>query len=430
MKSSRWRFGPLFYGTCVVAALLLISRPFWQMGAEQFRAWRLVGQLRDPRESSRRQAADGLVQLGPAARPWVLRAMRDGDAQVRRRACSILVRTALDCPEEALAALRVAAKDSDPAVQVNAVDQLELFIIRYGSAPETDFREKALRALGDGSPQVRRAAAWVFWNLGPTARSAVGDLDRALDGPDKSVRVIVGQALLRLDKPATRSRVVTALSPMLTDQSIRLDHFRLVRVLILAQGEEPTAAMIIPLLKHPDLATRIQALNDLVTQCGRAKALRPVMIEALASDDGGMREDAAFFLLEHENRMASRALDTLVQQIADPLDGGHGSWELVERMRRVPYSLYIKSFVSRLVELLHRAPKPANRANIITALGEVGPLGVSAVPALRELSNSDDPEIATRAAAALRRIDPATERTLRQTVVAPGTPGSQDARPQ
>ena len=248
-------------------------------------------------------------------------------------------------------------------------------------------------------------AGWTFWSLGPKARSAMSDLDRALDGPDKALRVMAGDALLRIDRKAARARVIAALAPLVTDKTIRLEHFRLIRVLIDAQGEERTAAMLIPLLKNPDLEIKLQAVYDLTMQVSRAKVLKPVMIEALASADGGMRAEAAFFVLKHEPAMEARAIDVLAGQIADPLAGSHVSWELIRRTRAAS-SASVKPLASKLVELLGRATKRTARTNIIKALGEVGAEAVSAKPALLELSESSDPRIATRALAALVKIDP------------------------
>ncbi len=76
MARSHRRFGRLFYGTATVALILIASVPFWRTGIEQLSAWRLAQRLHDPVEAVRRQAAEGLVQLGPSATQWVIRTMR------------------------------------------------------------------------------------------------------------------------------------------------------------------------------------------------------------------------------------------------------------------------------------------------------------------------------------------------------------------
>jgi HEAT repeats len=427
MKQRRRRFGPLFYVTCVVALLVLASRPFWELGADHYRARQLVGRLHDT-DPDRREATGGLLQLGSVARPWVLRAMGDADPQVRRNACSILVQTAPDRPEEALTALLVAAKDTDASVRAAAMWQLEQFVARYGDLPDGKLREQALRALGDSlddvSALVRRSAALMLTNVGPVGRPTVSNLDRALDGPDKALRVIVAAALLRIDAQVTRARVIAALSAMLTDQSIRMDHYQLVHTLIEAQGQESTAAMLIPHIKNPDLAVRIQAVNDLTTQCSDSKALRQVMLEAaFTSDDASLRGEAAVFVLKHEPAMISRAIDALADRLADP-DGCDVN--LIMRAREVSPRA-IKALASTLGERLARESKPASRTSAMIALGAIGPDAVSAVPALLQLSNSRDLNIATRAIQSLVKIDRAAAETRLPSLLEWTSPGHDSA---
>jgi HEAT repeats len=417
MKGSRKRFGPLFYVTSSVALLILASRPFWEAGEEQYRAWRLVGRLGDASEAIDRAATEGLVQLGPSATSWVLRAMRSRDPLVRRRACSILLRTTSERGEELLAALLVAARDSDPSVRSTAVGQLEAMVARYDASPDSSLRDRALEALGqllgDQSPQVRSAVGWAFFRLGPSARPAVGDLDQALDGPDKPLRVAIARALLRVDPAGSRARVIAALAAILRDQSVRMEHYNLVATLVAAQGEDATAALLIPLIKDPDLATRIQALNDLTSHCRRAKALKPALVEALESGDGFSRTEAAIFFLQHEPEMSSRAIDSLADVMANP-DGFDR--DLIRRIRGASKPS-LKPLASRLLELLIRPAKPGSRTNILIALGEIGPAAVAAVPALLELSKSNDLGIATRATESLVKIDPRTAETRLDSLV-------------
>ena len=143
----RQQLGLLFYMTAIIALVMLVSIPFWQMAIEQSQAWRLSRRLHDPVETVRRAAAEGLVQLGPAASSWVIRAMRDPDARVRLIACSIVVRTAPDAAERPLGPLLGAVSDSDSSVRLAAVGQLEALIARYGSPADSSAREKALGAL-------------------------------------------------------------------------------------------------------------------------------------------------------------------------------------------------------------------------------------------------------------------------------------------
>lgn len=408
MARARRRFGPLFYLTAIVALIAVASMPFWKTGIQQYRAWRLSRQLHDAAVEVRREAADGLVQLGPAATWWVIRATRDPDPQVRLISCSILGRSADINAIRPIEALIASTKDSDPAVRAGALEQLGPLIVRYGALPEGELRERMLRslctALDDASPQVRQAAGWALWNLGPMARPAIGDLNRALNGADKSLRILAADALLRIDPTTARPGVSASLQPLLTDQSIRLDHWRLVQVLVRAQGEEATVAMLAPLLHHADLGTRLQAINDLTAHCTGAESLKPLLIKQLSSDDEALRDEAAIYLLKHEPTLASRAIDILADQMADPRAGSYFPAQLVKDVKlSSPESL--TPLARGLVERLSRANNPQTRLNAIMALGEIGPQAALAVRTLLDATRSDDQEIAVRAIEALVKVD-------------------------
>ena len=184
-----------------------------------------------------------------------------------------------DGDERPAEALLAATRDGDASVRACAVGQLGHLIAGPGAATERDAKDRALRslraALDDESQQVRAAAVWSLWDLGPKARPAIGDLDRALDGADKALRRDGRErACCASIRRRHGPRVIAAMSSLLTDTSIRLEHWRAVRVLTDAQGQDATAAMLTPLLRHPDLEIRIQAINDLLVHCPAARSLR------------------------------------------------------------------------------------------------------------------------------------------------------------
>ena len=430
MARSRRRFGLLLRVTAIVALVVLFSIPFWPSAIEQSTAWRLSRRLHDPDGEVRRSAAEGLVQLGPAASFWVIRAMRDPDARARLAASSILVRTAPDASERPLNALLDAVSDGDAAVRLAAVAQLELFIARYGAPTDSDARERALRALcaslRDPSPQVRVAAGWAFFNLGPKAKSGVCELDRALNGADKALRVVAAEALMRIDPAATRARVAASMRMLLTDQSIPSEHYRAVQILTRAQGEDATADMLLPSVKDNDHGKRVQAIDMLLMHCTHAKTLMPALVLALTSDDGFVRDEAALFLLKHDPSMATRTIDTLVEQIVDPLEGGYLHWDLIRKMREVaPGS--ITPLVPALVARLTRAKSTVSRVNAIIALGEIGPEARSAVAAMLEATRSADLQFAGRAVEALVKVDPRSALTRLSTLLDWMRPGQDSA---
>jgi HEAT repeat protein len=426
MKRKRRRFGPLFYVTAAIALVVGGSRPFWQTASEQYSAWRLTRQLRGATKAIRERAALELARLGPAATSWVIRATRDRDPVVRELACSIVVQTTPERPDEGLAALLMAAKDNDPSVRESAVVQLERMIGRYGSSADSVVVEPAIRALGealsDDSRNVRLKAILGLLAVGPKARPVVRALDRALDEPEKELRIWAADAMVHIDADATRTRVIAAMSPMLKDNPMRLEHFKVVAILASAQGAEATAAMLVPLLRDAAREIRMTAIYDLTTLCSGAKVVRPAMIEALKSDDLGIRQEAAVYFLAREPAMAGRAIDAVVERIGIPAEGSDHGCALVTRLGVASWSS-VKLLTPKLLELLGRATKPAARAFVIAALGEIGREALAGVPELLELSNEEDLEVATSAVAALLKIDPRVAATRIPSLLEWATPG-------
>ncbi len=414
MPHSRKRFGRLFYVTIASASVVTVAALVWQPVSVQLMAWRLTRQLRDPVGATRRGAADELVRLGPTSTYWVARAMRDPDSKVRVDACSILLQTTPDDPGAALAAVLAAAKDSDPAVRAAAVAQLEKFISRYGSRVAPSATDQAILGLcdllDDESAPVRRAVLTSFFTIGPRAKAVVRELDKSLNDTDKSLRVAAAEAMLGIDPQATSDHLSIALAALISDQSLRMEHWRLVAALVRAQGADRTAVLLIKALKHWDFQTRMQALSDLLVHCPSAKGTRAAMIEILNGRDPMMCEQAAFYFLKSEPGMAARAIDALAKQIMSPQEGNYLAWDLVKRTKDAsPGSL--EPLASILLERLSRAPEPAVREFIITALGEIGPDAAEAAAVLLELSNEKDLDTAMRAVEVLAKIDPKSAAT-------------------
>jgi hypothetical protein len=131
-------------------------------------------------------------------------------------------------------------------------------------------------------------------------------LSRQLLDADPATRQEAAQSLVKLGPTAT----------FLTEQ----------------EGEDAVAAMLIPLLKHQEMTKRYQAITELIAHCPSSKALMATLDDCLKNDDGGVRCEAALYLLQHQPALASRALDALVEQILEPLDGSYLPWDLIRRL--------------------------------------------------------------------------------------------------
>jgi len=415
----RRRFGRFFYATVSLAVLVAASTSFWTTIEANWRGWTLVGRLHNPDPAVRRAAADGLIELGSAASPWVIGALRGPDVEARRLACSILRRTGPARPGAAVSAFLDALGDSDPTVREIAAGQLgrpmgdlSLHVDETAQAPSV----RALRrATVDTSAPVRRAAVQALATIGPGAKAAVPDLELALNDPAPMVRIDAAQALNRIDPEGSRARVVAAMKAMAVDESLPVNTFErddAIRLLCSlpdyrgASGADEAAAALIPLLKQKDMASRHGAIYLLILYCPRADATRKALVEALDGDDGGLRCEAALYFLEHDPEMASRAIDTMAGQLLHPLDGSMLADDAVKQMRkRSRYPL--AHLTDRLIAGLASEGGTTARVAAATALREIGPEAGRAVPRLVEAAGAADRDLAMTAIAALARIDPA-----------------------
>src|SRR5262249_60648867 len=109
--------------------------------------------------------------------------------------------------------------------------------------------------------------------------------------------------------------------------------------------------------------------------------------------------------LKREPSMADRALELLADQIASPGEGSYPAWDLVKRTREASAGS-LKPLAARLVEHLGRSTKSNRSQFVIAAMGELGSDAAIAVPSLLKLADANDLDIATRAVAALVKIQP------------------------
>ena len=409
MAGARRRFGWLFAATVGLALLVLGSWPFWGSASEQWQAWEYARQLRDPTPGAKVLAVSGLVALGPPALGWMIgAALDDPDPQVRRLVCANLVRTDPEQPDRVVAALLATLRDPDVAVRRTAAEQLgsagKFLIGRAGPESGPRVADALAAALGDRADEVRRQAAIALGDLGPEGRPATAALDGALAGGDGDLRVYAAWALLKVDRAGARDRVIAALIAMLTDPAIVRECWRLDRILFDEIGVDGMVAVLVPRLRHPDPATRRDAVERLMGWCPDAAATRPVALDALDAPDGGLRCEAAFFLLERGDPLAPRAIATLVEQLVNPRDGSYTIEDLVKRVReQSPGS--IGDLVAGVVGFRGEEPKTSFLA--IHAWRVIGsPAALPAAPRLRDLLPAPDEAVRAQAAEALAEIDP------------------------
>jgi HEAT repeat protein len=184
----------------------------------------LVEKLSSGNFRQRERASAGLIALGSVARPALFRALKNGDAEVRRRA-----RECLDAlqrtsgPEVEAAAVRLlklrrpegacaVLLDYLPTVREEEVEEEIIAALLVLGVRGGKVDEKLVRALAEKDPAKRAAAALVLGHSGTKAqREKVHKMLRSDAAP--KVRLWAAQGLLA----GRDKRAVPALLPLLTD---------------------------------------------------------------------------------------------------------------------------------------------------------------------------------------------------------------------
>jgi HEAT repeat protein len=408
MARTRRRFGPLFYSIVAVAVISLAVVPFMPTIYEQWTAWKFSRQLADSDARVAHGAALNLANLGRGATWWIIRAIRDQDPKVRKRACEALASSSPKDPARAVEALVTASHDVDPSVRSTAVHQLGEFVCNGSLAKDADLRAKAVRsiaaALEDQGFGVRQTVLWTLSRLGRAVGPAISELDRAVNSPDPAVRAVAARALWNANPEQTRERVASVMLALLTDQSIASEHWEVVKTLGDAIGEEALAAHLVPLLKNSDPAIRKAAVGDLIGLCRNASAQTPAIEEALTHFDATVRREAALYLVANSPQLAPRALDVVVAELASTDESSYACDHVIAVMRNTARDA-IPRVARALGDLLARSKNPENRRTIIHSLGRFGPDAREAAPALLEAARTSDRDTAFEATEILAIVD-------------------------
>ncbi|MFO1067945.1 MAG: HEAT repeat domain-containing protein [Geminicoccaceae bacterium] len=142
-------------------------------------------------EMRARNAAHGLLAIGPRAAPALVAAMPEAGPRMRKYIAFVLGELANDTPE-VHAVLAAAARDADEHVRINAIEALGL---KRGSAPVL---AALVEALHDVEDEVRFNAALALARLGPDAEPATGELVDSLQDGNRYVVGYTVEALTRI----------------------------------------------------------------------------------------------------------------------------------------------------------------------------------------------------------------------------------------
>jgi HEAT repeat protein/lysophospholipase L1-like esterase len=227
---------------------------------------------------------------------------------------------------------------------------------------------RLVRAAEDGDGRVRAAAVAQLGRLGPKAAPATPLLaTRAESDTDAAVRADAIAAVAAID-PSPRS-----------------------------------LARILPRLHDASAAVRWAAADALAT-LPREDVRLDDWIAALESSDPYVRSLATWSIGERGPAAGEAAL-ALVKLLQS--ERAHGSSGAAGALAR----LQARDAVPALADAL-QAPEPARRAEIATALGQMGATAGAAVPALEKALADPDDDVRRTAAEALGRIGPAARAAL------------------
>jgi HEAT repeat protein len=180
----------------------------------------LNSQLAHPDPAVRQNVAWALGRMGNEAAASLKKALKDGDAMVRRDAAGALNQLDADAAADAIPELLACCNNSDveerkaayaALVRLVTPDELnaaKAALIKGLKDPDIEIRRNAalafaniggpesavavpvlIEALQNGPRALRRQAALAFGPMGPAAKEAVPELRKALTDPDEEIRL-------------------------------------------------------------------------------------------------------------------------------------------------------------------------------------------------------------------------------------------------
>ncbi len=164
----------------------------------------LISRLASHRRGEADRAADALVEIGEAAVPSLMKALKDPASEIRAYAAWLLVKIGR-VPE--IEPVAEALKDEDTYVRANAA--LALACVALHRRPDKTITAPLVAAMKDSEPVVRAAAAE---SLGYTAEAADESVVRvlidALDDEDQEVILCAAWALGEVRSPTAVPRLI------------------------------------------------------------------------------------------------------------------------------------------------------------------------------------------------------------------------------
>ena len=342
-KPRRRMFGPLFYSTLVISALLTISGEFviHESTVRKYLEERgllqqeqaLLAELRSHESKVRDAALKALMQRrSKAVVPYLLEAAHDSRPEVRVLACRHLPETDADYAVM-VPILVVAASDLVENIRCEAAlafGRIRSQRVSQGgvSIPITDvggmapgLRAESIKALRrllkEKALGTRIAAADALGRLGPDPEAVV-DLVAATRDAGRELQFSAAQALLKINgaNDPTAGRTLVALIGSRDPIGDRLGILNLVR----STGEEVQDQVIVALaslLTEADPAIHQDAIDCLIAAGPRARTALPAIERLLNDKDPDRRCMAAIAVARVDGKISPRTLAILLRMIED-----------------------------------------------------------------------------------------------------------------
>ncbi|MES3161297.1 MAG: HEAT repeat domain-containing protein [Halorubrum sp.] len=317
-------------------------------------------------------------------------ALGSDNAAVRKRAVEFLGELGtVDDQATIDGLLRAATDDEDPAVRGAAVDALDeigqdaleqlLTELTGGSGSEAEWvtARKFARALEADRPELRIAAANALARLDET--STLPALVEALSDPDPRVRLRACHACGTFADPRAIPRLIERL-----DDEPRVR--RAAANALGAIGTDRSLDPLLDLLDDPDESIRRIAAGAL----GNANNPKPVepLARALGDESAIVRNAAVYSVIELLSNVPTQHSHTVRDRVVSELKAADD-----------------ETVVDPLVEILTKGKQRRQRRNAAWILGRVAGLdSESAVEALVEALEDDDPQTAQFAATSLQNL--------------------------
>ena len=272
-----------------------------------------------------------------------------GALQVGQFVERVTTRSVVPDPARVVAASVAQLQESRWETRAAAVNSIGSALVRYGPGEEmSGFRDEALqalrKALADEGAPVRAGAADVLGKSPPFAKLAKQELLVALTDTDPTVRLAAAAALLQIKDDSTVAALQT-LSELLTDPIPSSERMSVFSVMTSegSAGRDAAVKSVASMLSSHDVLLRKAAIDCVSALGPDAPRLGPALEPFLSGEDREMRYGAAIAtarVTEDGEKLAARVIAILEDAVNDSALGADLRESALQELSRLsPTSL-------------------------------------------------------------------------------------------